>query len=148
MLISKVPYNVWTSESVFKMIFEAYFVFFSSPPPTFPPRHLLTFRYSLMHQLFCKSRDSPVCSATDYGLDDRMIGVRITAGAGNFSVRHRVQTGSGAHPALYPMCTGGSFPGDKATRACSWPPTTIQYRGPRVRGAIPQLPNTSSWRGA
>jgi len=35
----------------------------------------------------------------------------------NFVIRHRVQTGSGAHPASYPMCTGGSFPGDKAARA-------------------------------
>jgi hypothetical protein len=26
---------------------------------------------------------------------------------------HNVQTGSGAHPASYPLGTGGSFPGDK-----------------------------------
>jgi len=50
--------------------------------------------------------------ATGYGLDGRMIGVRITAEAGNFSVRHHVQTGSGADPASYPMGTGGSLPGD------------------------------------
>jgi hypothetical protein len=48
--------------------------------------------------------------ATGYGLDDRMIGVRFPAGAGNFSLHHRVQTGSGAHPAYYPTDTGGSFP--------------------------------------
>jgi hypothetical protein len=35
-----------------------------------------------------------------------MIGVRFQAGAGNFSLRHHVQTGSGAHPASYSMCTG------------------------------------------
>jgi hypothetical protein len=29
------------------------------------------------------------------------------AGAGNFSLHHRVQNGSGAHPASYPMGTGG-----------------------------------------
>jgi hypothetical protein len=29
-----------------------------------------------------------------------MIGVKIPAGAGNFSIRHRVQTGSGAHPSI------------------------------------------------
>jgi len=34
-----------------------------------------------------------------YGLDDQKIGVRIPAGVGNFSLRHRVQTGFGAHPA-------------------------------------------------
>jgi hypothetical protein len=31
-----------------------------------------------------------------------------------FSFRHRVQTGCGAHPASYPMGTGGSFLGSKA----------------------------------
>jgi hypothetical protein len=30
-----------------------------------------------------------------------------------FSLLRIVQTGSGAHPASYPMCTGGSFPGVK-----------------------------------
>jgi len=55
--------------------------------------------------------------ATDYGLNDRMIGVRIPAGAGNFSLRHRVQTGSGVHPAFYTMDTESSFPGGKAARA-------------------------------
>jgi hypothetical protein len=31
-----------------------------------------------------------------------------------FSVLHNVQTGSGAHPASYPMGTCGSFSGGKA----------------------------------
>jgi hypothetical protein len=31
-----------------------------------------------------------------------------------FSLLHVVRTGSGAHPASYPMGTGGSFPGGKA----------------------------------
>jgi hypothetical protein len=69
--------------------------------------------------------DSSVGVATDYGLDDRMIGVRVPAGCGNFSLRHRVQTGSGSRPASYPMDTGGSFPGSKATGAWSWPHTSI-----------------------
>jgi hypothetical protein len=46
-----------------------------------------------------------------------MIGVRVPAGAGNFSPHHRVQTGSGAHPASYPMGTTSSFPGNKAAGA-------------------------------
>jgi hypothetical protein len=46
-----------------------------------------------------------------YGLDDRGSGVRFPAGAGNFSLHHRVQNGSGAHPASYPMGTRGSFHG-------------------------------------
>jgi hypothetical protein len=50
---------------------------------------------------------------TDW-LDDR---IRFPVGVGNFSLRHRVQTGSGAHPASYPMGTRGSFPGAKATGA-------------------------------
>jgi hypothetical protein len=59
-----------------------------------------------------KSRDSLVCIATDYGLDDQMIGVRIPAGAGNFSFRYRVQTDSKAHTASYP--TGAKRPGCEA----------------------------------
>jgi hypothetical protein len=77
---------------------------------------ILNFSF-LIVPLTLKSRDSSVGIATDYGLDDWMIGVRIPAGAGNFSLRHRVQTGSGAHPASYPMGTRGSFPGGKAAGA-------------------------------
>jgi hypothetical protein len=47
-------------------------------------------------------------------MDDRDSRVRFSAGAGNFSLHHRVQNGSGAHPAYYPMGTRGSFPGGKA----------------------------------
>jgi hypothetical protein len=36
-----------------------------------------------------------------YGLDGR---------GQDFSLFHSVQTGSGAHPASYPMSTGASFP--------------------------------------
>jgi hypothetical protein len=31
--------------------------------------------------------------------------------AGNFSLHHHVQNGSGAHPASYPMGTGGKAAG-------------------------------------
>jgi hypothetical protein len=40
------------------------------------------------------------------------------------SLLHVVQTGSGAHPAFYPMGIGGSFSGDKAAGARSSPFTT------------------------
>jgi hypothetical protein len=63
------------------------------------------------------SRDSPVGIVNGYGLDDRMIGVQFPAGDGNFCLRHYVHTGSGAHPASYPMATRGSFSGSKAVRA-------------------------------
>jgi hypothetical protein len=39
--------------------------------------------------------------------------VRFPAGAGNFSLHHRVQNGCGAHLASYPVGTRGSFPGVK-----------------------------------
>jgi hypothetical protein len=41
----------------------------------------------------------------------------IPGEAGNFSLHHRVQNGSGAHPASYPMGNRGSFPGSKAAGA-------------------------------
>jgi hypothetical protein len=50
---------------------------------------------------------------TGYGLDDRSSRVRFPAGAGNFSLHHRVQNASGAYPVSYPMGTRSSFPGVK-----------------------------------
>jgi hypothetical protein len=49
-----------------------------------------------------ESRDRSVGIALAYGLKDRGSRVRIPAGAGNFSLHHRVQNGSGAHPVSYP----------------------------------------------
>jgi hypothetical protein len=43
----------------------------------------------------------------------------------NFSLHHRVQNGSGAHPASYTMGTRVSFPGGKAAGSWSWPLTSI-----------------------
>jgi hypothetical protein len=57
--------------------------------------------------------DSSVSIALGYGLDDRGSRVRFPARAGNFSLHHRVQNGSGAQPASYQMGTRGSFPGLK-----------------------------------
>jgi hypothetical protein len=50
---------------------------------------------------------------SDYGLDDRAIRVRSSAGAKDFSSGFCVQTGSEAHPASCKMGTGGPFPGGK-----------------------------------
>jgi hypothetical protein len=66
---------------------------------------------------YTKSRDSSVGIVLGYGLDNRGSRVRFPAGAGNFSLYHRIRNGSGAHPASYAMGTGGSFPGDKAAGA-------------------------------
>jgi hypothetical protein len=72
-----------------------------------------------------QSRDSSVGIALGYGLDEWGSRARFPAGAGNYFLRHRVQNGSGAHPASYPMGTRGSFPGGKAAGALSWPLTSI-----------------------
>jgi hypothetical protein len=61
-----------------------------------------------------QSRDSSVGIAIGYGLDGRGSRFRFPAGAGNFSLRHRVQNGSGAYPASYLMGSRGSSPGGKA----------------------------------
>jgi hypothetical protein len=63
------------------------------------------------------SRDSSVGTALGYGLEDRGSRVRFPVGAGNLYLHYRVQNGSGAHPAFYPMGTRGSFPGGKAAGA-------------------------------
>jgi hypothetical protein len=60
------------------------------------------------------SRVSSGSIVSDYGLDDRAIGVRSSAGAVDFSYSLFFQTGSGAHPASCTMGTGGPFPEAKA----------------------------------
>jgi hypothetical protein len=65
--------------------------------------------------------------------------VRIPAEAGNFSLHHGVQTGSGAHPALF---LGVKRPGREADHS---PPSSAAVM---IRVAIPPLPNTPPWRGA
>jgi hypothetical protein len=65
-----------------------------------------------------------------YGLDDRSFRVRSSAGAGNFSLHHLVQHGSGAHPASYPMGTEGCFSGGKAAgrEADHSPPSNAEVK--------------------
>jgi hypothetical protein len=105
-------------------------------------RTLMTFCFVL------KSGDSSVGIALDYGLDDRGSRVRFPAGAGNFSLHHRVQNCSGAHPASYPMGTRGCFPGGKA--AGSWtdrsPPSSAEVK--EWVELYLSSPSTPPWRGA
>jgi hypothetical protein len=61
-----------------------------------------SFRSIILLATVCP-RDSPVGIA----------GVRVPVGQ-EFSFLHVVQAGSGAHPASYPMGTGGSFLAGKA----------------------------------
>jgi hypothetical protein len=73
--------------------------------------------YSFTFRIVGKSRDSSVGIALGYGLDDRGSMVRFPAGVRDFSFHHRVQNGSGAHPASFPMGTRGCFAGGKAAGA-------------------------------
>jgi hypothetical protein len=63
------------------------------------------------------SGDSSVSMVLGYGLDNWDSRVQFPAGAGNFSLHHCNQNGSGAHPASYPMDMRDTFPGGKAARA-------------------------------
>jgi hypothetical protein len=60
--------------------------------------------------IIIRSRVSSGSIVSDYGLDDRAIGVRSRAEEKDFSSSLCVQTGSEAHPASCTMGTGGSFP--------------------------------------
>jgi hypothetical protein len=90
--------------------------------------------------------NSSVGIATGYGLDDRGL---ILSGGGEFSLRHRVHTGSRTHPAPCPMGTGGTltqgvrrtgFENDRS------PPSSAEFKE-SVELYLHSL-NTSLWRGA
>jgi len=59
-----------------------------------------------------------------YGLDN-LGSVPSRDNHRTFSFRHRSPADSEAHPSSYPVGTGGSFSGDKAAEAWSWPFTSI-----------------------
>jgi len=55
-----------------------------------------------------------------------------------FSIRHRVQAGSGVYPASYPTDTGGSYPqGYSGSKLTTHLHPDLKLR---VSGAIPPLP--------
>jgi hypothetical protein len=89
-----------------------------------------------------KSRDSSVRLAKG-----RKDSVRFPAEAGNSSVLQSIQTGSGAHSASYSMGTGDSFLKGKAEGAWSSQLTAISAKL-KNGGAIPPLPQETSWFGA
>jgi hypothetical protein len=95
-----------------------------------------------------QSHNSSVGIALRYGLDDRGSRVRFPAEAGNLSLHHRVQNGSGPHPASYPMGTkdpslGVKRPGREADHS---PPSSSGVKE-WVKLYL-RSPNTPSWRGA
>jgi hypothetical protein len=72
------------------------------------------------------------------GLRAGWSGVRIPAGAGNFSPHRRVQTGSGAHPVSYPVDTGALSLGVKRPGREVYHSHLVPRS--RMRGAVPPLP--------
>jgi hypothetical protein len=74
--------------------------------------------------------------------------VRFPVGAGCFSLHHRVQNGSGAHPASYPVCTKGlslwvKSPGREADHS---PPSSAEVK--ECVELYFHSHYTPSWRGA
>jgi hypothetical protein len=104
--------------------------------------------YNTAKRTLLKSRDSSVGIALGYGLDYRGSRVRFLAGAGNFSLHHRVQNGSGSHPApiqwvLGALSLGVKQPGREADHSH---PSSAEVKE-WVELYI-HSPNTPSWRGA
>jgi hypothetical protein len=76
------------------------------------------------------------------GLRGGLSGVRVPAGAGKLSLHYRVQTGSEAHPASYPMGTRGSFPGGVkrpgGREPYHSPPSSAEVKNARSYTSTPQ----------
>jgi hypothetical protein len=82
-----------------------------------------------------------VSIATEYGLDDREVGVRVPLGSKIFLL-HVVQIGSGAHPAFWAL--GVLFPGLKGWGVKLVIQLKLVSRS-RKCGFIHSFPHTSSW---
>jgi hypothetical protein len=82
----------------------------------------------------CTSRD---CSVTDYGLDGRVVGVRVPVGAKIYPL-HVVQTSSEAYPASYPMGTGALYSGVNPAEH------EADHSPPRIHGSMDSLTHTPS----
>jgi hypothetical protein len=126
-----------------------------------PPVHELFIRPSYMYTRSVPIRHIYYCSITLFllmgagiaqwysaGLRAGWSGVRNPAGAGNFSLHHRVQTGSGNHSASYPMGTRGSIPvlkrpGCKADHSS---PSSVKVK--ECLKIYLHSPNMPSWGGA
>jgi hypothetical protein len=74
--------------------------------------------------------NSSVGIALGYGLDNRGSRVRFPAGAGNFSLHHRIQNGSGAYPASYQWVPGALSLGIKrpGREADHSPPSSAEVK--------------------
>jgi hypothetical protein len=98
--------------------------------------------------IYIRSRGSSVSIVSDYGLDNRAIGIRFPAGEKDFSSNFYVQTGYVAHPTSCTMGTGGPFPGAKRGRGVTL--TTYSHlalRSRMSRSYTSSLPS-ATWRVA
>jgi hypothetical protein len=95
-----------------------------------------------------ESRDSSVGIVPGYGLDDRGSRVQFPAGAGNFSLHHRVQNCSGAHQLPIQQVPGSLSLGVKrpGREADHSPPSSAEVKE-RVELYL-HSSNTPSWHGA
>jgi hypothetical protein len=98
--------------------------------------------FKVISHHFPEIRDSSVGIALVYGLDDRGSRIRLPTGAGNFSLHHRVQNGSGDHPASHPMRTRGFFlwikrPGSEADHSPSWRGAQFKKKKAQRRRLVP-----------
>jgi hypothetical protein len=73
----------------------------------------LFFTITFNSSLIWGSRDSAVGIATGYGLGGQGLRLRVLLRE-RFPHLHVIRTSSGAHPALYPACTGSFFRRGKA----------------------------------
>jgi hypothetical protein len=89
------------------------------------------YNYIAKSRLNFASRGSSVSIVSDYGLDNRAIGVRSPAQAKDVSSNLCVQTGSEAHPASCTLGTGGPFRGAKRGRGVTL--TTHPHLVPKSR---------------
>jgi hypothetical protein len=87
-------------------------------------------------------------SCNCYGLDDRGPRVRFPTGAGNFSLHHHVQNGSGARPTSCPMVPGALSLGVKrpGSEADHSPPSSAEVR--ECVELYLHSTNTPLWHGA
>jgi hypothetical protein len=89
--------------------------------------------------IIIRSQDSSVGIAMGWSA-----GVRFPVRARDFYLLYSVQTGSGAHPASYPMGTGVQSPGVKlpGSEADHSTPSSAEVKN---SGFMPALSHTSSW---
>jgi hypothetical protein len=98
--------------------------------------------------MWITSRDISVGIALSYDLEDRSSRVGFPVGAANFSLHHRLQKGSGSHPASYSMGTRGSSLGvtREELESDHSPPSSAEVK--ECVELYFHSPSTPSWRGA